>query len=77
MVAVSTGGQPDHFRVVYLPRIADLEKADKETGRISDGYHQEIMKKVMEYTKKREDGTFMEFCLLSFCISIISPVDQS
>lgn len=33
-------GQPDHFRVVYLPRIADLEKATKKLGEFLDGYHQ-------------------------------------
>ena len=33
-------GQPDHFRVVYLPRVADLEKATKKLGEFLDGYHQ-------------------------------------
>ena len=31
---------PDHFRVVYLPRVADLEKATKKLAEFLDGYHQ-------------------------------------
>ena len=32
--------KPDHFRVVYLPRVADLEKATKKLAEFLDGYHQ-------------------------------------
>ncbi len=32
--------EPDHFRVVYLPRIADLEKATKKLGEFLDSYMQ-------------------------------------
>lgn len=31
---------PDHFRVVYLPRVADLEKATRKLGEFLDGYRQ-------------------------------------
>ncbi len=32
--------QPDHFRVVYLPRIEVLQSSMKKLGRFLDGYHQ-------------------------------------
>ena len=32
--------KPDHLRVVYLPRVADLEKATKKLAEFLDGYHQ-------------------------------------
>lgn len=32
--------EPDHFRVVYLPRVADLEKATRKLGDFLAGYRQ-------------------------------------
>ena len=32
--------EPDHFRVVYLPRVVDLEKATKKLGDFLAGYYQ-------------------------------------
>ncbi len=32
--------EPDHFRIVYLPRVADLEKATKKLGDFLAAYHQ-------------------------------------
>lgn len=32
--------EPDHFRIVYLPRVADLEKATRKLGDFLAYYHQ-------------------------------------
>ena len=32
--------EPDHFRVVYLPRVADLEKASRKIGEFLETYRQ-------------------------------------
>ena len=32
--------EPDHFRIVYLPRVADLEKATRKLGDFLACYHQ-------------------------------------
>ena len=46
-------GQPDHFRVVYLPRIADLERRTKN-WRICGWISSEIEKMLMDIQKREK-----------------------